>query len=329
MVVMKPENEPKWGGRRGFYEVWYATTNHLASGTGLWLRYTLHVPPDPGTPADVALWGFAFRRDGPVFSGKRTIPLVDAKLRGGDFILEADELRLAEGHLAGALEQPGGRHLAWDLSFNPSASVLRPLPAAVERAAPSAYVCANPDAAVWGEVRLDDEVLAFEGEPLGQSHVWGKRHAGAWCWTHLNVADGLVIEALQARPHVPLVGPRLPALPFAAALVDGRPRRFLPAGPSRVVGRPEFPGWHVVCRDDAVDLRVTVSASLERFVQVTYHDPGGDDVWCANTEVADATVELRRRAGGAWGPPVSYELAGSAHVEFADRRPLQGVPVVF
>jgi len=40
----------------------------------------------------------------------------------------------------------------------------------------------------------------------------------------------------------------------------------------------------------------SVRAPAERLVGVTYHDPGGDEVHCANTELAD--LELRVRLDG-------------------------------
>ncbi len=323
----KPENLPRWDGRRGWYEVWYATTNHAPSGTALWLRYTLHVPAD--AEGHATIWGVAFDRDGPVFAARQDHPLTAVRL-GGETIMRVGDALLAEGHLAGALTDDGGRVLTWDLSFDPAEDAVGPLPHALERVTPSYYLNPNLDVRASGTVNVGDRILELDTEPMGQSHVWGRHHAGAWAWMHLHVDDGFVIEAIQARPHAAArIGRRLPSLPFAVVSLLGSPQTFGPAGPWRARGRYTFPVWHLSLRGPDIRLEVSVRAPERRFIQVTYHDPDGSPAYCANSEVADGVVEVYRRYGRAWRQTEIHELSGRSHLEFGARSPYPGVPVVF
>lgn len=328
-MVAKLENLPKWDGRRGWYEVWYATVNEPVTGYGFWFRYTLHVPPDPGTPADVAVWGFAFTPDGPDIAGKRTVPLTGAKLHATDAIVELDDAVLAEGRLVGSVADDRGRILRWDLAYEPAAESARPLPRALERVAPAYYLCPNLDVPARGSVWIDGRRLELRSASLGQSHIWGRHHAGAWAWIHVRVPSGPLIDAIQVRPHVPGAGEAaraLPARPFAVVEHRGRRRRF---GPFGISGRYAFGVWHLVCTGPDARLHVTAQAPSPRFVQVTYHDPGGADVFCANTEVGDATVEVLVRSGGGWRTDETHVVRGTAHLEFGSRTAYPEVPVAF
>lgn len=324
-VAGKAANRAAWDGRGGWHEVWYATATDPETGTGLWFRYTLHVPPDPGE-ADAALWAFVFDpQDGPVFAAKRTYPIADVSIGGGSIVAFPDG-RLAEGSLMGRLTDDHERTLAWDLSFEPASEAHGPMSPALARVAPSCYDNPNLDVRASGTVAVDGRELRLEAVPMGQSHIRGKGHAGAWAWMHLHVADGFVVEGLQARPHTPF-GDRLPARPLMLAVLDGASCRFGLRGSS---GRIAFPRWHMV--GEKGDLRVAVTAECppERLVQVTYHDPDGAEVFCANSEVADAVVEVSRRGvGGGWRVIEAHELARRAHMEFGAREPYPGVPVEF
>ena len=79
-------------------------------------------------------------------------------------------------------------------------------------------------------------------------------------------------------------------------------------------------------------LRVEVSAPRETLVGVTYDDPDGEQAWCYNSEVAslDAWVWDRARGGGGarWLLRDTLRAPGTAHVEYAQRAPVEGVPVL-
>lgn len=327
-LLPKPGNLPRFEGRAGWHEVWYATTNHRPSGTGLWFRYTLTAPPDPEAEPTVTVWGFAFGADGPRFAGKATVPLGQAALAADGGVVRTPQGEFAEDRLSGELRDHDGRTMTWNLRFDPSERWTSPLPSVLERAAPSFYGNPNLDVAVRGTVEIGDERLELDDEPMGQSHIWGRHHAGRWAWTHLRITDGFVIEALQARPHLPgPLGAGTRTAPFALVRVGDEDHRFLPGGPMRARGRFAFPAWYLVCEGAGLRMLVTVQADAGRFIQVTYHDPDGTPAYCTNTEVADAAIEVQRLQAGGWRTTETYALSGSAHIEFGDRRPLAAVPV--
>jgi hypothetical protein len=223
-----------------------------------------------------------------------------------------------------------GRPLFWDLAFEPDGSPTSPMPQILERVAPAFYANPNLDARASGDVTIGDRTLTLEGEPLGQSHIWGRHHAGRWAWCHLHVTDGFTIEAVQARPHAPgSVERLLPERAFVLVRLAGHDYRFGMLAPGRARGRIEFPVWHLLCSSGDLRIHVSVRAPLERLVQVTYHDPSGEEAYCANTEVGDAAVEVYRRYGPSWRCTEVHDLRGRAHMEFGARTPYAEVPVSF
>ena len=72
-----------------------------------------------------------------------------------------------------------------------------------------------------------------------------------------------------------------------------------------------------------------VRAKKEDLVGVTYHDPDGELAYCYNTEVADmrSTSSSARRAGHQWRKTEELRSDGRAHFEYAQREPVDGVPL--
>ena len=62
---------------------------------------------------------------------------------------------------------------------------------------------------------------------------------------------------------------------------------------------------------------------------MTYHDPDGELAYCYNTEVADMRLEVFQRARplGPWRRQEELRSDGRAHFEYAQRQPVDGVPL--
>ncbi|MGC4113852.1 MAG: hypothetical protein QM765_04195 [Myxococcales bacterium] len=82
-----------------------------------------------------------------------------------------------------------------------------------------------------------------------------------------------------------------------------------------------FPTWGFEGAARDLRFRGTFSAPAQRFLQVRYEDPDGTPSLCANTEVADLSLEVFR------GERLLDRLSatGTAHLEFGSRSPLPGV----
>src|SRR5687767_13248020 len=112
----------RWDRKRSsFMEVWYSTLNHRASGSGVWLRYTLTSPAQGSAYCE--LWGFVFDPDGKSsFAGKKRFPIDHLGAPNGrddGALVRIGDAFLSETHLEGSLDS-GDRSLSWSLDMEPA-----------------------------------------------------------------------------------------------------------------------------------------------------------------------------------------------------------------
>lgn len=314
------DNAPAWDGRRaGHYEVWYLTFNGHASRVGFWIRYTLEAPH--AGAAHGRVWFAAF--DGET-AGAAPIALNRAhdasrvSLAASPFAVAIGPSTLRHDGAQGVVEG-GGHRAAWDLHWEPCAETLRHLPALVYRTrfAGTRVLSPNPRIAVSGTVEVDGRRFDLEGEPGGQSHVWGRRHADAWAWGRCSAFDDgadAFVEALTVR--VRRAGVLLPALTFLTVEIDGERHDFT-GFRSALRARGRFATGRYVFSAESRDMRVVgaFEGAPDRMVQARYADPDGTPRFCANTEVGDLTLTVQRRTAGAAWHERRLTARGTAHFE--------------
>ncbi|MCP5109657.1 MAG: hypothetical protein GY953_02355, partial [bacterium] len=116
---MEKVNALRWRpGVEDCYEIYYLTLNHLASGTGYWIRYTLHAPLRPAEAyTEVSFTFFDRQRPESNFGIAKRFRLGDLEAREEPFRLRIGENSLENGVSRGALD--GAGHSArWDLRFD-------------------------------------------------------------------------------------------------------------------------------------------------------------------------------------------------------------------
>ena len=310
-------NSLRFQGERGHYEAWYLTFNARPEKLGFWLRYTLDSPLS--APGGCELWAHVFDAAAPEksFGLRERFPLWKlSRPEGG--LVGIGEALLSEGRARGAIRQDG-HSVEWNLSFDPDpcAVHLAPLPLRALRLAKTQVVFANPDARFFGTVKVDGREIPIAREPGGQTHLWGRKHVDRWAWCHCNAFDGRDDCSLDGVAA--FVGPRA-LLPLTGIYVRYRGLDYcLNALPRMLRARSEvrFPVWHF--RADALGLTFegTLTAAPRAMVQVGYEDPDGERSWCANSEIANAVLEVRR------GTRLMDRLVatGTAHLEFGSRQP--------
>jgi hypothetical protein len=281
---------------RGRYEVYYLTAP-LGNGRAVWLRWTLLVPSDEGAPS-CSVWGVFFdQTSAGRFAHRATHDVaVWRPLEGGGVAIGDSMVTPASAR--GSLSDASGRTLAWDLAWETLADPFPFFSPSLERAASSATfpIAAVPLARARGYVEVDGERIDCDGVPLEQSHLFGGRHAHRWGWLHAagfdDDPDGFAV-LIWARPQ--RLGGRVPAFSSLTVSVEGAVHR---TGGLRGVRWSDLGGDAVRFSARAGGARVegTVFAGVQRFCGVTYHDPDGAPVYCANTGVAD--LRLRVDAGG-------------------------------
>jgi hypothetical protein len=108
---------------------------------------------------------------------------------------------------------------------------------------------------------------------------------------------------------------------------------LLSVGPLAVIRNPSEFGldhWRFEARAGRRKATCEVSARREDLVGVTYHDPDGELAYCYNTEVADMRLDLWERDGrrAPWRKVDELRSERHAHFEYAQRTPVEGVPLL-
>lgn len=321
------DNLRRWDGqRRGHYEVWYLTFNHRASGTGFWIRYTLESPLEGHGEPYAQLWFACFDRRNPTrtFGINRKLPIAEMTAAADPFAVSIGEAHLtgesARGSIAGA-----GHEARWDLSWAPAPRTHRQLPPVMYLRGglgETTVLTPNLDVPVRGTVEVDGRRFDLSGEPGGQTHLWGKKHAHRWAWGHCNAFQGQPGAALETLSVQLQRGGRvLPAMTILTLYLDGHAYRWNRFRDVPFTGAEFGTGSY---RFRATGLRHRLEGEYtcrpEDMVVAPYEDPDGEPSFCSNTEVADLRLTLFERAGlGRWRERAHLQAPGTGHFEVGSR----------
>jgi hypothetical protein len=333
-------NDLQWNGQPGHYEVYYMTLTDPATGIGFWIRYTMVAPiPETGEAATCSLWFMAMDPSDPArnVGEKASFPISELKASTDPFRLEINGSSLSDGGMSGSLEQEG-RHLAWDLSWQPRLPAYGHVHPALRAAkvAKTILFLPHPDVEVEGRIEMDGRELQVRGARGGQAHLWGAKHASRWAWAHCSDftrADGGPVHGTfvdGVSVFVPRFGRELgPSTPVVGRIGDKDLRSTSPLAVQTNHSEFELTSWHFEARGHGIKVAGVVTARREDLVGVTYHDPDGELAYCYNTEVADMQLDVfeRDRPFGAWRKHDQLRSDGRAHFEYAQRDPVEGVPL--
>lgn len=327
------DNYRRFCGGRGHYEVWYVTLNHRPSETGFWIRYTLEAPTAGHGDPYAQLWFAHFDRRDPArtFGINRRFPIAALSAHEAPFWVRIADSLLAHDGARGSLA--GSGHAArWDLSWTPSGRTHRQLPAPMYwrgGLGETTVLSPNVNVPVRGVIEVDGHRYELDGEPGGQTHLWGTKHAHAWAWGHCNAFDGrpgAALEALTVRLH--RAGRTLPALTLLTLYLDGQAYRWNEFHHTLLTRAETDTGLY---RFRALSPRARIEGEYrcrpEDMVVATYADPDGQPAFCANTEVADLRVAVEERgAFGRWRERARLEAPGAGHFEIGGRQRDPRVP---
>ena len=319
-----PDNVRRWDGeRRGHYEVWYVTFNHVASQTGYWIRYTLESPLDGEPYAQLWFAQFDARDPKRTFGINRKFPIASMKAQADPFCVAIAGNQLGHDRARGAIAGDG-HDVRWDLRWTPAPRARRHLPDVMYARGglgETTVLSPNHDVALVGSLTVDGRTITLDGDPGGQTHLWGKKHAHAWAWGHCNGFDdhpGAAFEALTVRLH--RRGVTLPPLTILSLTLDGEDLSFnqfrhTPMNRGEMgTGFYRFSAWKPTVR-----LEGEFSARPEDMVVAHYHDPDGEPSYCSNTEIGDLRITVFRRAGARWREAARLVAPRRGHFEVGSR----------
>ena len=317
MVGATDTTAARWPGvpaGRGHYESWYLRALDPKAPRGVWIRYTVTVPPG-GEPTG-QLWCTWFDRAAPAPRAVR----VDAGPpgSGGAFWIRFGEHSFGpEGALGAATSEDCSAR--WSLHSSGAEEPLRHLPKPwmyTGRLPRTKLMSPVPDAVFDGSLEMDDETIRVDGWPGMVGHNWGEQHAEEWIWL-----SGLAFEGASPDTWLDVACGRIrlgpvttPWVANGVVCVDGE--RI------RVGGLGRRPG--VTADEDGCVLRlpgsgvvVTASASAPdgAFVDWDYADPDGSPHRVRNSSVADLSVRVLRPGRD----PVDLVAPGRAAYEWGRR----------
>jgi len=324
--VSESANHRRWtDADRGVYEVWYLTWNDPATEHGFWLRYIVEQPVEGHGEPRGELWFARFDPERPArtFGIHKHVPFSTVGAGEGPFVLSVGGARLGHGSAIGALAGDG-HDVRWDLRWEPSPEVLRIYPDLMymrEGIAPTTPIMPSWRVPLSGSVVIDGETHRFDRVPMGQTHLWGKKHGYAWAWAHCNDFDGepsARLELIGGKIH--RRGITTPTLLALALDVDGEQFRFNQLR-HFVTNRCTFETGHVQFSATSATARVVgeLRCAPESAILAPYLDPDGTQVFCANTEIGDASLTLYRRSGLSWREHRTLKATRRAHFETGGR----------
>jgi hypothetical protein len=320
-------NHMRWQYQPGHYEVWFATLSHRASRTGFWIRYTLEAPEASHGEPYAQLWFARFSGDDPkkTFGINRRFPIASLAPSETPFRVAIEDAAITSSSAKGALKGDG-HEVTWDLSWTPAPYVHHHLPSALYKTSLSDTLVLSPnlDVRATGAITVDGEHYALDGDPLGQTHVWGKKHAYSWAWAHCNAFDGAdaALETLSVRlRRGPVV---LPKLTLLSLYLDGEAEKLsLTDFWTLPLARSDYgTGRYVLHASSAAwKLEAELTCRADDMIMTEYVDPDGDPAYCHNTECADARVTVWRRSPfvGRFRQHRTLTSTRCAHFEWAAR----------
>jgi hypothetical protein len=324
--VAEQDNLPSTGGRRGRYEVWFATLSDRSTRTGYWIRHTVRTPISG--PPEPRVWFAAFSLDDPAatFGLNRGFPAGQLQVITEPFEVRVGESVFGTGRLAGGISD-ADRDVRWDLRFATGGPTLRLLPDALYREPllPTRPYAPNPATSFTGEILVDGERRVVHGVPGQQGHLVGTRHAERWAWASCPGFDdeGVAFHALSAQGRR---GPVLtPFVTSAALRWGGRWIRLHGVSRRRTWG---LGWWRLSLGGRRYRLEGEVRGEPKAMIQARYLDPDDTPRWCHNSEVASCRLTLWERRAGGWQGVAELASDGTTHAEWAGRTPAPGVEAV-
>ncbi len=290
---------PRWRGKAGRLEVWYATLSDPVTRAGLWIHCETVAPLD-GAAAYAHGWATWFPPDGPPRT-ERFGPEPAASASGAAWF-DAAGVRIGPEELTGRAGST-----AWELSWKDTGTPLWTFPRAVweRELLPGAQVVLAPTADFTGSLTVAGTASRLEGWRGGVAHIYGHGNAKRWGWIHADLGGGDVLEAVTAVSHKPGLR-RLAPIAFVRLRVDGKdwPASSLPS--LRMKTTLGLRHWQLEGRIGGRAVLIRVDQPADRCVSLEYTDPDGGKAVCTNTEQADIHIDIDDR---------HWSVLGTGHAE--------------
>lgn len=301
----------------GLYESYYLRAASPDGPLGLWIRHTVHHPPNGETKASV--WVTLF--DGAPAAHKETFGAAELRA-GGEQWIAVGSSAIGDGFARGRCGE-----FAWDLGFDLAEPELHHFPRAWMYAAPlpkTKLTSPLPATTLSGRLDAGGRSIDLGGWRGMVGHNWGSQHAERWIWLHgigfeqdpdawLDVAIGRVrlapgvVSPWTAQGAIALGGER--------HAIGGLGRRGLKVSEQPTACAFTLPGAGVTVTGE-------VTSPPGATVGWAYADPGGGEHHSLHCSVARMTLSVQRG-----GERSALSSASSAAYELGVRERDHGIAV--
>ena len=308
---------PRWRGKAGRLEVWYATLSDPLTRAGLWIHCETVAPLQGAAYAHG--WTTWFPPDEPPRT-ERFGPQPATPAVGTDWF-NAAGVRAADRQLCGRAAS-----LAWDLSWADTGRPLWTFPRVTweRELLPGAQVVIAPTADFTGSLTTEHQAgtaVRVDGWRGGVAHIYGHGNAKRWAWLHADLGGGDVVEVVTAVSHKPGLR-RLAPMAFVRFRIDGKDWPASPLPSLRMRTTLGLQHWQLQGRIGGRRVLIRVDQPPDRCVSLGYTDPDGGKAVCTNTEQADVHVEIDDRRWSVLGTGhAEVGLRGSAAPDINERIP--------
>src|SRR5262249_21767344 len=251
--------------------------------TGFWIRYTLESPTHE--PPYAELWFAAFDARDPDrnVAVRKRYSIADFEAQGSPFSLRIGEAVFRPARARGAIPR-AGHDVSWDLAWLAAERTHRWLPDVIYRTsfADTRVLSPNLDVPLRGRVVVDGREFLLEGEPGGQTHIWGRKHAFTHAWAHVNAFEGkrgAALESITVRLKRGGIVP--PPLTLLTLYLDGEEPRFTDLADTLLTrGRYATCRYEFHARGKTVRLHGEFTCRPQDMILAEYVDPAGEKLFC-------------------------------------------------
>jgi hypothetical protein len=320
-TLVSPARFPGVQRRSAHYESYFLKACHPSGGLGVWIRYTVHKPPDE--PAKGFTWFTLFDAATGVLASKAGPAHPDSPpgvyVRVGDSVFTPDG---ATGVAASPQLEAG-----WELRFDGDEPPVWHLPRwAYDAPLPRTKLLSpHPRVVVPGSVRAGERRLELDGWPGTVGHNWGSEHARRSIWIHgtnfLGHEDAWVDVALARVKLGPLT---TPWIANGELCLDGRRHRL--GGIERVRAThvdESIESCRFTVAGEGIEVSGRVGAERQKFVGWRYAKPKGGERQTINCSIADLRLDVARPGAG----PAALELTGGAAYELQMEERYPAIPL--
>lgn len=315
MLQSERDNLIKWNGReKPFYEVYYLKLNDPSFGAALWLRYTFLSPVIGESSASVWAIFSNSKNPGKNLALKETVSLNEVVFRKGVFDIDIGGAKLYNNSASGGINK-NDASITWNLGWQPSEKSHRHYPSPLYHLPfPSTKVIA-PNMAVPASGWFTVNGVKYDiNTVLHQGHVWGRCYSSQWAWANCGLFNEDISSVLEL-----LAGS---SFGLGYLKFDGAGSRLL------ISGKYRLKEWTFVGRGLSVKIAGRITARPQDIMGITYNDPAGGYRYCYNTKVADAVVDVYKKARGGWQCVGRLTSSKTCAYENVMMEPAKEIPLV-